>query len=1049
MAKSWLLTVAGLVCVATTGCEDNPDGFYKKAGPHQDLANGGYEAPVNDPYVRNGFKDNFNATSKQELCSGPVKQKRWAAMVNEPIRPPRMIAGLDLAGSDAWTGLDFRNAEQVNCQSKAVSGSDSSLTAAWGDANEVQVDYKLSNNTVESYVLNQGFRGTLDFASRPSDIDNATKPNPFGQHKYSIGVGRPVLRDGQTWELNWKKACDPARPDIMDCWEKQATEMFDALMYTYAPDLKSTQTSCIKAQTCLAKTYSTGEAVFGVRPLGVYMYVPTVLVPQPQPSTPGYMYGFYVKLMPFSASELFLKLDAEGPIATARDLGDREPKVTCTQKLGMHYGQFLDSCVDVLKEPAKNEYTKNKLLGGMNHTKEAFNFSIEGVNLDFLSSKIGDLKTVGDDWVPSAEDEAHELEIDIRASGEVRNEFSQDGKTFTMGGTGAIYREYARIVQEDIKKQMKEWPNSVRTPRGDANSADRCDAGWAVDGDKCVYKGFEIGDAACLMPDGANPATWKAASGCTGFEQFITPGDHFKAPNPGVAKVSVGARALGMGFKTALKAGDPVALFCADPSPNTTGKDTAEACNANSDCWSNHCSENKCEDVENYYYTRCDVEIGGLRSSLLDGSWQRVLQYLGGDNPLNVPPALRDRKYYFRLWAKALVKYLKAATLFPTDLNALPADACGPQIEGRHSCDPEPDHLIFDQVTNFSDHDNFEYIDRRFVNKELEPIKVQYDILINSSNQQEWKFSRRMTRGERALYTAMAGNDRNSPDWAPGGKEDNLRITNLLGSPIIANAGFRGSSTKPEKDAYYCATTLIDGKPDADCPNGPPKDSLTGEYMLDGYGKPILTKYRGVFTGTAFSMGTNHMQLVDAFPFIKSATVKIPNFPDAYNPGGGGSTAVGVPAPVTLLDWAPKTPANGIRIPINAQRDKFIPSFTASMSGASLDFNMDYELEDGNAMRIQGVQSDNYMGFLFLCQDPVTSDILAIEPYESTDEIMAWKLAHPGAFDACEIIVRPSAYDNRIPISIAAKKAGIVLNVGLGSGTGRITTVEFFDTSLL
>ena len=345
MAKSWLLTVAGLVCFATTGCEDNPDGFYKQAPKGAgDQWNGGYEVPAYDPYASNGFRDNFNATSKQELCSGPVKQKRWAEMVNEPIRPPRMIAGLDLAGGDHWGGLDFRDAEQINCQSKAISGSEATLTAGWGDANEVMVDYKLSNNTVEAYYLQQGYRGALEFESRPSDINDPDKPNPFGKHKYSIKVGEPIKRDGTNWPLTW-----PTRPELIDAWEKQATEMFDALMYTYAPDLTSTQESCIKAQTCLARSYSTGDAVFGVRPLGVYFYVPTVLTPQPGPSTPGYMYGFYVKLMPFSGSELFLKLDAEGPVATARDLGDREPKVTCQQKLGMKFGEFLDSCVNVLR----------------------------------------------------------------------------------------------------------------------------------------------------------------------------------------------------------------------------------------------------------------------------------------------------------------------------------------------------------------------------------------------------------------------------------------------------------------------------------------------------------------------------------------------------------------------------------------------------------------------------------------------------------------------------------------------------------------------------
>src|SRR5262245_21710624 len=132
MAKYWLFLAAAVCGLAMPGCEDNPDQFYKKAPAGAgDKWNNGETPGIYDPHARNGFKDSFNATSKQELCSGPVKQQVWAKMVNEPIKPPRGIAGLDLAGGDSWTGLDFRDAEKILCQSKSISGTETNLTAAW------------------------------------------------------------------------------------------------------------------------------------------------------------------------------------------------------------------------------------------------------------------------------------------------------------------------------------------------------------------------------------------------------------------------------------------------------------------------------------------------------------------------------------------------------------------------------------------------------------------------------------------------------------------------------------------------------------------------------------------------------------------------------------------------------------------------------------------------------------------------------------------------------------------------------------------------------
>lgn len=969
-----VVVLCGLTA-SLSGCEDNPDQTFKKAPAGAgDLWNDGKTPATYDRQARNTFADSFNAASKQEICSGPVKAARWSEMVNQPVKPPRLFAGLDLAGGEAWTGLDFRDAERGvpgmkvdgkdfkgNCQSNSLGGDEETLTASWGDSNEVLVQYKLSNNTIEFLQLNQGYRGTLDFASRP---DEPNKPNPFGQHKYSIGVGKVIQRDGSNWELNW------SNPAIL---KKQATELYDAMMFTFAPELPGNQDDCVTTAVCVARETGGGEAFFGARPIGMYLHIPSVYNPAPAPSTPDYLYTFFVKLMPFSTAEMFLSLDRVGPTALARKLGTRE--VDCNMRLGQSYGEFLDNCVNVTKEAAENQKVKAKLLGGITHTTENFVLSVEGVNLDFSSLAIGEDKVIQDGWEPQAADEATQFILDIRASGKALNDYAADKTTFTFQGTGTVYREFARRVQADIHARMKEWDPT--------------------------YQPHPIGAEECLFPAGANPDTWKPAAGCTGFEAFVTPA----APDtqdPGVNRVSIGANtARALGFKSAMKPGDPVAVFCSDPGTF------------------DHCG---------------GQEHVGYRGSLFDGSFKRVVDYLGGGDILRLPPALRDRKYYFKHWGHAYIKYMKAALEYPTDLSK-------PEYD---KYEPEPDHLLFNQIGSSGDREKFEYIDRRYTAEGQEPTKLEYESLIISGNQQDTRFHRRMTRAERALYWAMA-KDKNGH---LAGNEDNVRLSNLVGSVVIAT---NWSGKDATKDAYFCAT-----HEDAECPSKPPRDSKRPEYnkvhpqcpsgcLLDDFGNPLLTNYRGAFTKTIFSVGTAYLKLVETIPLLRAAKVAVPNWPDPYSPPGEGAQ-VGQPR-IVLVEWKPKMPGNGTRIPLNAQRDKFIPSATANFSGSSLSLDLDYDPQPDGSMQIDGLQSNEYMGDIFLCVDPASGDLLRAEQYESMAEIQDWLRLHPGADSECELVVRYSAFNN-YPVMLAAKKAGIVVNVGQGSGVGRITTIEMYDPSL-
>lgn len=1025
---------------ALAGCEDNPDQFFKVApkGAGQ-LWNDGKTAPYSDA-ARNSFNDNFNQVSKDELCAGPVKHDVWSKMVNQPIIPSSThgmtMAGINLAGGDSWTGLKFSDAQKTLCQAVPIGADATTLQAAWGDAQEVQTEYLINNNTIDFMQLNQGYRGTLDFAARPTDINDPTKPNPFGTgpggkpHTYKIGVGVPVLRDGQVWPLDWSN--NGAN------FAKQATEMFDALMYTYAPELTSTQTDCSAAQSCLARPTGGGTAVFGARPLGIYMFIPSITTPQPGPSTPSYLYAFYVKLMPFSGASMFLKLDEEGPIAEADGLGDKTPKTNCIQKLGMTYGSFLDTCVNVLQDPTKNQATATKLLGGFAHDKETYNFTVQGIDSDFASSLIGDDKIVGDDWRPDPKDTAFHFNMDIRATGKLLNEYSEDQKTFTFGATGAIYREFARRAQADIQLQQKAFDPS--------------------------FQGHDLGDQACLMtatpaanlgdpPTVSDPKTWKPAAGCTGFEGFVTPADPTTTTvTPGVRKLSLGAKAQGLGFVSALKPGDPIAMFCSDPTPNPDGLTAGAACTSNAACQSLQCNpgdtagSGSCEDPLVTLYQHCGSnDLVGLQGSIFDGPFQRVISYLGGGNPLRVAPALRDRKYYFQHFGYAITKYLLAAgnSPRPTNLNEDQYGPTGTACGGR-TCEPNVDHLQFDQVGSTGDSATFEYIDRRWADHGKDPISFEYQILILSGNQQETRFRQHLDRDERAAFKVMA-QDESKPVTD---EANNLRITNIIGSSIISAGPWTAASDT--KDAYYCATTPgPDGKGDPDCLsaggplNAPP--SVGGVMELDDNRQPLLTAYKGAFTGTPLSLGTNYIKKIQEQPNNEALQVQMPNFKDPYDLSQGTDPT---PGAKILPDWRPLAPGAGFPIPVNGMRDRFVPAAAIDMSGQNLSANLDYaEQESDHTLKILAAEAQTFEGEIFLCQDPITHDLLHVKQYDSIADVQAWIDKHPGVQDACDMFIRLSGSGSD-PVQVLAKQAGITATVGQGSGVGRIIDILFYDPTL-
>ena len=140
--------------VALAACEDGPTQTFN---PAADGAGGrwndGRGAGSSDPATQ-GFNSDIGGGTKQEICPGPTKKAKWAAMLSAPIVPPRKGANIDMAGSDKWEGLTLDQAEQINCQSTNYDDGDN----YWGDNGEVTFELQPKGNEVLLTVIHRRLR---------------------------------------------------------------------------------------------------------------------------------------------------------------------------------------------------------------------------------------------------------------------------------------------------------------------------------------------------------------------------------------------------------------------------------------------------------------------------------------------------------------------------------------------------------------------------------------------------------------------------------------------------------------------------------------------------------------------------------------------------------------------------------------------------------------------------------------------------------------------------------------------------------------------------
>src|SRR5262249_40045412 len=156
---------------------------------------------------------------------------------------------------------------------------------------------------------------------------------------------------------------------------------------------------------------------------------------------------------------------------------------------------------------------------------------------------------------------------------------------------------------------------------------------------------------------------------------------------------------------------------------------------------------------------------------------------------------------------------------------------------------------------------------------------------------------------------------------------------------------------------------------------------------LNDNGRPVLEPYAGAFAGAAtpFRVGsTSKIKVLETYPFLENAKVEIPIHVNPFD-----LTPQALAPIVTMIPWAPKQAGIGFQVSINGQQDKFVSTHQLDFSGTTISANVDFEYvtdpSTGSAdgIKILGVETTDFLGEIFVCQDPNTGDLLRVRMYTS------------------------------------------------------------------
>jgi hypothetical protein len=888
MRRSVATTVLCIVPALVTGavllvaCEDGPNQTYSPATGT--LFNTGDVDGAYDP-VEAGFDGNYSGQTALQICTADIKRARWAQMLDEVMVPPALFGGIDLRGCGAteaaqldpknaceWPGLTIETAEKLptkspdgglqggNCQGVAAgfggcaeNPNDSCGAVVWGDNGELTFWYDSGTHIIDQLDIRLGYTGKMTWQGvtpmDPGCGGKAWASNPPAN--YSLELGYPILKNGASFTIPW----GTGTPE-----QTAVAELYDSMAKTFYPNQGGqwpgcTPQNCQGSGTCLDLTNDgSGTGIFGVRPVATYFQFNST-VGQPAASVPYGIYIDYAKFVPNSTQDMTLALNQQGPF-TNSVVASGAPG-PCQQQIGESFADYVQNCIQPYPggpTSPLNATNYNKMIGGHAHNLEEVTFNLVGINQDFslssgkldnsplpMGSKLGTYGVADDTTIPQPGDLSTEWYFDVRAFGIANNEV--DGQTFLGGpgaGTGLVAREYQRLVEMDLTRLYNEQHSKDPsfTPLQPSNPGD------------CEFASVPVlvGNALCRDSTGQSlaggcPQAPVPVAGhlCTGFEGMVVPGQATYINNGDPKGRSYWLDSVGFAGSV-LKPGDHFLAFSENPTAFQT---CAGACGIS----------------HTYVYSGYDF------GPWWDESLAWVVRVMGKGDINNLPPSAADRRFFFKWFGVAMIKYLKAygdvlaGTINPPGCNnaADPTNhAClNPNVVAAEPIDLET--LFFDNSFGAS-FDKFEYIDLSTVagygpnqtqpnanQPYLQvPFDYEYGTDVKIANQRYANWYKRLDREEIALYQALSPVKSDPP---ASHANYGVNLTNMFGSPVLvqafknyecAAAVWANGQWNPDPEgqfpqaASHCSTTYPGGPPNwlLDLQNDP--SGGTGLMDLNG-----------------------------------------------------------------------------------------------------------------------------------------------------------------------------------------------------------------------
>ncbi len=1008
--------LAALPLFGVTGCEDGPTQPFHPAPASVASSWNDTHGSQTDPATKD-FSSLQGGTNANVLCDGPTLAKTWAAMDKAPIVPPVGGAGIDMAGpgcalsgagSCDWQGLTIEQAEQTLCQSTNIGdafGQAGQLTNCWGDSSEVCAQYTVQTHKINFMSFWPGYTGAVTARGCAGTVSN--------NHTYAFPIYSQMQKDHQLWEVDWSAPTGP------DDWRNEVTS---AVLCTFAPTLAN-DPDCNASGRCIEGSF--GDVAYLYIPAaGFAIWTDNQHAAQPTPSILARLDVYLAKVTPYAGAASFLKIDAAGPTATAGVL-NAQLKKPCTLGFGLTFADFLSECVKTSTDANANNNEYNKLIGGISHDAETWRFDVQGIDINFGDGELATTQVVQDNTVPGTNDVSFDFSLDQSTLGPIVQDYTGNDPTKKkdLHGYGLVTMQYMRRAQADLSAALAASNPSFSHYVGDMSCA---------------------GD-----PPKSNPP-----AGCTGLETFITTVPQALVTTattiPGAVPRTLTAAEVVFLANAALPAGlDPMA---------TTAPDVVAQMRIG--LKPGHQKTAFCDDHSITGLTNCDEKWLG---DTFPNSFARAVQVIAGNSALKMPLDAQDDRFFFKEWVYAFLQYLKAegaAVAAGTDPSAITLGDVDAQTL-------DSDNLFFDSSGD-GQFEKAEYIERAFVTNSVPPLDFTIGADIKNGIFDDYAFSRYLYRGETAVYRAM-DDQRNGP--SPIASQDTALLTNIFGS-VVLRSGWSDHTTgtgNAAYTAYYCATN----KDPTHCGKDLPPLNPDGSVMLDDKGAPILAPYEGAFgrNATAFTLGGGANPSVavpvnlvkgqgtsptkdGTFPDIQEALVSMPLHVNPYDLSSAPPPQ-GNPAIEVLVPWAPKQPGVGFPVALDGMRDRFIQTYQLDFTGEQITANVDYDFLLGAngapasppQLVFLAVETTDFLGDVFLCEDATTKDLLSVRMYTSVATVLDWLAAHPQAYTACNIIVRYSPYENYVDF-ITSLSNGVRLGVTQGGGYGRIVDATLFDPTL-